>query len=85
MNRKVEDETATRAAASETCGVGALHETYLLAYDGVVTGGPNKGPFAGAEVHCRRNVMSPIRGFPRSPPGLRGSRGAERALLSAVP
>jgi hypothetical protein len=34
MNRKVEDEAATGAAASETCGVGTLHETYLLAYDG---------------------------------------------------
>ena len=39
MNRNVEDEAAAGAAARATCGVGTLHGTYLLAYDGVVTGG----------------------------------------------
>jgi hypothetical protein len=49
VNQNVEDEAAAGAAARVTCNVGTLHGTYQLAYDGVVTGGADKGPFAGAE------------------------------------
>jgi hypothetical protein len=33
----------------QTCRLDTLQGTYQLAYDGVVTGGADKGPFAGAE------------------------------------
>ena len=53
VNQNVEDEAAAGvaagAAARARCDVGTLHGTYLLAYDGVVTGGADKGPFAVAE------------------------------------
>ena len=45
VNPNVEDEAAAGAAARARCDVGTLHGTYLLAYDGVVTGGADKGPF----------------------------------------
>jgi hypothetical protein len=48
VNQNVEDEAAG-AAARATYDEGTLHGTYLLAYDGVVTGGADKGPFAVAE------------------------------------
>jgi hypothetical protein len=48
-NQNVEDEAATGAAARERCDLGTLHGTYLGANDGVVTGGPDKGPYAAAE------------------------------------
>jgi hypothetical protein len=48
VNQNVEDEAAG-AAARATYDEGTLHGTYLLAYDGVVTGGDDKGPFAVAE------------------------------------
>src|SRR5215211_5925418 len=36
------DENAARAK----CSKATLHGTYLFAHDGIVTGGPDKGPFA---------------------------------------
>jgi hypothetical protein len=41
---------AAGAAARTTCDVGTLRGTYLVAYDGVDTKGPDKGPFALAEL-----------------------------------
>ena len=41
---------ATGAAARTTCDVGTLRGTYLTAYDGVDTKGPDKGRFALAEL-----------------------------------
>jgi hypothetical protein len=49
MNRNAEDEAAAGADARAKCSEATLHGTYLGAYDGVVTGGPDKGPFAAAE------------------------------------
>jgi hypothetical protein len=40
------DEDAKDEDAVAKCSEATLHGTYLVAYDGVVTGGPDKGPFA---------------------------------------
>jgi hypothetical protein len=45
MNRNAEDE-----AARAKCSEATLQGTYLVAYDGVVTGGPDKAPFAVAAL-----------------------------------
>jgi hypothetical protein len=50
VNRNVEDEAAAGAATREGCTEATLRGTYLTAYDGVGTGGPEEGPFAAAEL-----------------------------------
>jgi hypothetical protein len=49
VNQNVEDEAAAGAAARERCDLGTLRGTYMGANAGVVTGGPDEGPFAAAE------------------------------------
>jgi hypothetical protein len=48
VNRNVEDEAATGAAARERCDLGTLHGTYLFAHDGVFLKGKDQVPFAAA-------------------------------------